>query len=123
MENVHPDNEFKFKDGKSAKNIWDLRKVLDHMSDEEYSGHVTAEKNDFAEWIEHAVMDKQLADKIRSSTSKNNASEIINTKIQAMTLELGKSHIVSDFELIKDFIIGLIIGLIVGAALGYFVLA
>lgn len=123
MEDVHPDNEFRFKSGKSARNIWDLHKALKQMSEEEYQSHVSAEKNDFAQWIEHAVHDDELADKLRKTTSKDTAVAVLKTRITQLSAELGKSHVVNDFELIKDFLIGLIIGLIVGAALGYFVLA
>ena len=123
MEDVHPDQEFHFKDGKTAKNIWDLRKRMELMGDDEYGSHVGPNKNDFAEWVQHAVNDSQLAEKLRKSTNKDMAIEVLKTRIQQLSVELGKSHVVSDFELIKDFLIGLIIGLIVGAALGYFVLA
>ena len=123
MENVHPDKEFVFRSGKSAKNIWDLRKALYSMAEDEYSNHATANKNDFADWVEFVVLDKQLANKLRNATSREAAAEVIDTKVKQLTVELGKSHIVSDFDLIKDFIIGLIVGLVVGAAFGYFVLA
>jgi len=122
MENVHPDHEFKFNNGKSAKNIWELQKKILSMPDDEYASHVSAEKNDFAEWVEYAVKDPELADKLRNSTSKETTAEIINTKINQLKVELGKSHVVGDFELIKDFLIGLIIGLIIGVLFGHFVL-
>ncbi len=122
MENVHPDHEFRFKEGKTAKNIWDLHKRLLSMPDEEYSSHVAADRNDFAEWVEHAVQDPELADNLRKATTKEIAAETIKTKISQIKVELGKSHVVSDFDLIKDFIIGLIIGLVIGALFGYFVL-
>lgn len=122
MENVHPDHEFRFKDGKTAKNIWDLHNRLLAISDEEYNSHVNAEKNDFAVWVEHAVKDQQLADKLRNASNKDAAAQAVKTKIAQLKVELGKSHVVSDFDLIKDFLLGLIIGLVIGALFGYFII-
>jgi hypothetical protein len=113
---------FHFKNGRFARNIWDLRRELEVISDAEYNEHANSQKNDFANWIEHSVGDKMLAEKLRKAGNKNDAVLMLKGKISEISGEIGKSHIVSDFDLIKDFLLGLLIGLVIGMAIGIFLL-
>ncbi|RJQ17166.1 hypothetical protein C4573_03880 [Candidatus Woesearchaeota archaeon] len=122
LQNAPPEQKFHFNNGKSAQNIWELKKQIQVMNQDEFGNHVNETKNDFANWIDQVIHDPYLAGKIRLAKDKNETVKILDDKIHEITMEIGKSHVISDFELMKDFLLGLVIGFVVGIALGVFVL-
>lgn len=109
---------FVTKNNFKAKNIFELRKAVQEMNDDEFSHHLNNEKNDFANWIEHCLDDKILAEDVQKAKTKDEVIKCIDNRTGLLTKEIGKSHIVNDFTLLKDFLIGLIIGLIAGGLIG-----
>jgi hypothetical protein len=67
---IKPDNYFVLCDGRSVKDIAELAKILETLSDDVFYYHVTTEKNDFANWLNDVFKEEQLASDIRSSKSK-----------------------------------------------------
>jgi hypothetical protein len=59
--------------GSVFKNIAELRDALFSMDDATFVHHMNAEKNDFANWIENALGDSLLAEKIRHLNKKDDA--------------------------------------------------
>ncbi|MEM4259767.1 MAG: hypothetical protein QXG00_00865 [Candidatus Woesearchaeota archaeon] len=112
------DEVFIAKNNIKAKNIFELKKAIETMNDEEFSHHLNNDKNDFANWIEYSLEDKILADSVRQSKTKEEVLRSIDNRTSLLTKEIGKSHIISDFTLLKDFLIGLIIGLVAGGIIG-----
>jgi hypothetical protein len=64
------DKPFILKDGTTMHTVHDLYGALSTMSDETYSYHATATKNDFANWVEHVIGDKFLAAAMRRATNR-----------------------------------------------------
>ncbi len=60
--------EFKFSTGKIVSNLKDLSSLL-KKHPEIYLQHTKGKKNDFADWIEHAMHNKTLANQLRKSSS------------------------------------------------------
>lgn len=71
------EKRFFFKDGSSAGTLEELYKKLEGMSYDEFYEHVNPEKNDFANWIEHILDNKELAEKLRLVNSMVETAELI----------------------------------------------
>lgn len=57
-----PDEQcFWVQDGKILRNLRDLQKALEEMSNETFCYHVDKEKNNFAQWVEEVLQDITLA--------------------------------------------------------------
>ena len=57
-------------DGSRLRSLKALEMALLTMPESEYSHHVGADKNDFANWVEHVFGLRDLANKLRSATSR-----------------------------------------------------
>lgn len=78
---------FYCKDGQVFKNLKQLRNSLKNLDYDTYSHHVSENNNDFANWVEHAFNDKELANKLRSSDSKDHAHSILINKQSELDLD------------------------------------
>ena len=78
MDEIKSENYFWLEDGRSIKNLEDLKFALENIDDELFQKHVNNEKNDFANWIEHALQLPELANNMRKTKSK----EIMLLKIK-----------------------------------------
>lgn len=68
---------FKVSNGVELKNIQDLKEYLHVMPEDSLKHHVNKEKNDFANWIEGVFKETKLADKLRTSTDRQQQIRII----------------------------------------------
>lgn len=64
---------FYMHEGSTIKNLKELLSEMKEISDEQYSFHTKRNSNDFANWIDHVLHEKLLADKIRHAPSKSAA--------------------------------------------------
>lgn len=60
-------------DGEILQDLTQLRDALGVMSDDVFTHHVTKEKNDFADWVEHVLYDGECAAALRKSRKPNTA--------------------------------------------------
>lgn len=74
---VVPSMYFITKDGLYLKSLHDLKQSLKRMSSEVFSHHVNKYRNDFKNWIQHAVGDKKLAQKVAASNSKESMRNLL----------------------------------------------
>jgi len=72
---------FYCRDGKVVSNLQELQECLKGMSDDEFSHHVTQQKNDFAEWIHHTLADDNFAMKVRAAQNKTDLVLTLNEKL------------------------------------------
>ena len=86
IQDVPPQHEFWLLGGKRLKNIAELSRELRQMKPETFAHHVNEQKNDFANWVENCVKDKQLANQLRTTQNKENMTIIIERKIQELTI-------------------------------------
>lgn len=61
---------FYLRSGKTFSSLKSFAKELKKMSNEVYSNHVTPLKNDFSNWIEHSLEEKELSKKISGHITK-----------------------------------------------------
>lgn len=59
--------------GGAIKSLSQLLENLRIMKDSQFEHHVTPDKNDFANWIDHILHDKELAEQMKNATSKSAA--------------------------------------------------
>lgn len=84
LADVQPQYNFIVCDGKVVKNIQELHSALQKMSEETYKYHANREKNDFANWISDILKDAGLAQRIRTSSSKQEAAKILEKVISTV---------------------------------------
>jgi hypothetical protein len=92
VEKIPWEKRFHFGDGTSAKNLSELKTKIETISYDEFYHHVNPEKNDFANWVEHVIEDKELADKLRAVSSIVETVEFLNEAISPFEAEGGEEE-------------------------------
>ncbi|MDH4269091.1 MAG: hypothetical protein OEV52_02140 [Dehalococcoidia bacterium] len=78
---VPEDKRFWCNDGKLIKNLKELGKALNDMSDETFHYHSGVERKDFSKWIRDVVGDDKLAKDISEARSRMQASQAVAQRI------------------------------------------
>jgi hypothetical protein len=78
---VPDDKRFWCHDGKIIKNLRELRKALNDMSDETFHYHSGEGRNDFSKWIRDVVGDDKLAEDLSKARSRMQASQAVAQRI------------------------------------------
>jgi len=64
-------------DGKVLENLSHLQMAFGTMGNEVFLHHVTKEKNDFAEWVEHVLEDAACAADLRRAKKPSSARTVV----------------------------------------------
>lgn len=81
LSNVPEEKAFWSHDGQIFRNIYELERGLSNMSDENYSYHVTTDKNDFSNWVREVIGDVSLAADIEKSNRRLDAAMKVEERI------------------------------------------
>ena len=73
-------------DGRILSNLVELKEALATMSDDVFAYHVSKERNDFADWIEHVLDDAELAAAFRKSKKLNTAHDVVVTRLRIYSI-------------------------------------
>ncbi len=68
-------------DGQSFKNLNELAQGLLRMKDETYRFHVKIRKNDFAKWVREVIGDQELANDLKQSMTRLDASRKVRDRV------------------------------------------
>ncbi|MBU1199328.1 MAG: hypothetical protein KKF46_03435 [Nanoarchaeota archaeon] len=68
---------FKLRNGQELKNLNDLRKNISYMQDADFEHHVNEEKNDFAMWVNEALENPEIYEKIKDIKNKKELEEAL----------------------------------------------
>ena len=79
---TEPEKSFWLCDGRTLKNLKELAKAFEKMDKTVWNYHVTAEKNDFANWAEGVFGQKQLGAFLRKAKSPRTAAKRIQEKLE-----------------------------------------
>lgn len=79
---INTHHYFHLRNGQSLKDLKQLYSAIRGMDREEFSHHTNAEKNDFANWIGHVLENQKLADRLRSTTDKQETLELIKNELE-----------------------------------------
>ena len=95
LSDVDSNKEFKLHYGgrdRHLKNIVDLRLELESMSLDEFSHHVSTQKNDFANWVLHAIGDTSLSKDLFKTTDKDKTISLVKKRIDFAVKVLEKEN-------------------------------
>ncbi|MFA6072868.1 MAG: hypothetical protein WC758_02040 [Candidatus Woesearchaeota archaeon] len=100
------DEKFNLWNGKVVHDLEELSNALTVMTDEEFVSYVNSSKNDFANWIEYTLLNKEIANKIRNLREKDliNAIIIDFLKKQTSKMMIGSAKSFNDDALVKEII-------------------
>jgi hypothetical protein len=79
--NVPDEKRFWCHDGKLIKNLGELEKALNDMSDEIFHYHSGEGRNDFSNWVRDVVGDDKLAKDLSKAKSRIQASQALAQRI------------------------------------------
>lgn len=73
-------------DGSIIANLAELRDLLGAITNEVFKHHVTKEKNDFADWVEFVLGDRELAQALRKIREPKSARIAVVTRLRIYDL-------------------------------------
>ena len=77
LKDANSDHYFFVQDGMVLKNVLDLSKQLDKMTDDVFRHHVNEIRNDFSNWIKNVFKEEKLAKELLKTTDKDKTQIII----------------------------------------------
>jgi hypothetical protein len=82
LADTDPEKSFWLSNGRTLKNLKELKEALETMDPEVWRNHVSVEKNDFANWVEGVFGDKQLGLSLRKVKSPKTAAKRVASKLE-----------------------------------------
>ena len=79
---VDLEKAFWLADGRALRNLRQLAEEFEKMEDSVWDYHVTAEKNDFANWVEGVFGQHQLGAALRKVKSPRTAAKRVQSKLE-----------------------------------------
>ncbi len=107
LKDIPPHLYFWTKKGIVIRNLEELLAILEQMDDETFTHHVNNEKNDFSNWIKSVFHEKELAEEILHTLSKDGIIRILKkrvTKFQEPALEKIEDSIDLTEKRIKEIL-------------------
>lgn len=74
------------RDGQILQNLSDLSLAIGSMDDEIFLHHVSSEKNDFADWVEHVLQDSLCAEALRKAKKKEQAEKVVQLHLRKYSI-------------------------------------
>jgi hypothetical protein len=74
---VNDANAFWLHKGGPIKNVVELKKAFDSMTQEQFDFHFNKNKNDFSLWVHHVLKDEKCAENLTRATTRKGASRIM----------------------------------------------
>ena len=87
MTTANEQHHFHVADGMKLENLMQLMEYLEKMSDETYKYHANESKNDFSSWVNDVFEEPELAENLKTSSTKENAQLIIAKKLLKELME------------------------------------
>lgn len=81
MNDVPEEFVFRCSDGRTFRNIQELKDGLETMGDEAFASHVSADKNDFGNWVRDIIKDGKLARDLVKSSSRTRTAKAIGERL------------------------------------------
>jgi hypothetical protein len=72
-------------DNRKFTDMKELVEGLNTMSDDTYTYHVNAEKNDFCNWVRDIIKDEELATNLLQATSRMTAAQCAASRLAFLT--------------------------------------
>ncbi len=78
-------NNFRCHDDCVMSDLNELSKSLYSMSDDTYRFHANEMKNDFSNWINDVIGDRELANNLRKAKDRTHAAKIVSDRISFLS--------------------------------------
>lgn len=79
-------NCFWVNNGPILRDLVELERALDTMTEKIFSHHVSGSRNDFADWVEHVLKDQETAAALRRSKKPKTARTVVVRQLKLYTL-------------------------------------
>lgn len=123
LRSVSGQHTFKLHLGTEIRSLEELAELLDIMSDASFKHHVTAHKNDFANWVRDVVHDDELAQLLLPLKDRAETARVVKARVNALehhaSVDPVDAHQFMQTGL-RDFAIGAVIGVVVGIGIALF---
>lgn len=88
MQLVYADNaqSFWLTDGRVLNSLLALKEALAEMEKAVFAHHVTADKNDFADWVDLVLADSDLASALRAAKTPKSAHTVVVKRLKVYQL-------------------------------------
>jgi hypothetical protein len=87
--NVPEEYSFRCSDGRTLRNMQELREALISMTDETFVYHANAKKNDFANWVRDIIKDESLAEDVQEASNRARATKTVADRISFLRKHIG----------------------------------
>jgi hypothetical protein len=85
LADVPQEHVFWCRDGRILKNLRELCDALGAMSDDTFTYHVNAAKNDFSNWVKDVIKDDALAGDLLKAANTGTAVRVVTERIAFLT--------------------------------------
>ncbi len=113
LSDAKEENSFNLQNGGRLKNLRELAEALDIMPGEVFLHHVTEEKNDFVNWVNDVIGDKELAKEISKTRLRSIMLSKVANRVKKLNERLDEGTIPSQ-EFLRsgrtDFVVGILVG-------------
>ena len=81
LSEVEGEKRFFCCEGSVINSLSQLADCLGYINDECYGYHVSADKNDFGNWVDLVIGDNKLSGDVRNAASRTEAAEIVRARV------------------------------------------
>ncbi|MFH1071809.1 MAG: hypothetical protein V1743_00070 [Nanoarchaeota archaeon] len=86
LKDVPHEHHFRLQGGGEIRNMRELARAMKRMPDGIFFFHANEHKNDFSSWIQDCILDKKLADQVRSCKSRKECQAAITKRMQELSI-------------------------------------
>lgn len=83
------EHAFRFHDGRILRNVDELREALKTMKKDTFAFHVSAQKNDFSNWVRDVIGDRKLARDLERSPDRAQAAKKVAERVSFLASKLS----------------------------------
>jgi hypothetical protein len=102
-----PEEMFMTNDGRSIRNLWELKHFLETALDHSINYHFHGNRNDFHEWVREVIMDIELADLIWKAGCREEILEHVSERISYLegfrVRERDDSDLASVLQKVREY--------------------
>lgn len=99
---LRPEEYFYLRSGSSLKSIEELSDAIDSISKDDFLFHVNSEKNDFANWTKDVFDEKELAEKLFLTRTKEGAKKVLKEFFEPVQASVEIDKKVEEDKVVKE---------------------
>ncbi|MBI2144652.1 hypothetical protein HYU17_05935 [Candidatus Woesearchaeota archaeon] len=84
LANTAPEKAFWVNNGPVLKNTIELAGAAKKLTPEQFTHHANSQKNDFATWVQEAIGDSDLAQRLRKMKTKEGFASVVAGRLREL---------------------------------------